>query len=141
MMFDLRMMGEHEFQLIVVWALLMSSVTQSIIHLTTYWALGEESDSDPYGKSLRERELSLGVKMFIRIFFDTMLILLVHRSLTSIPLGIRILVYAGLAIASIIAIIYGVKFINVLRTDNWGRPRLINMERQDDRARAQGDRQ
>ena len=141
MMFDLRLMGEHEFQLIVVWALLMSSVTQSIIHLTTYWALGEESDSDPYGKSLRERELSLGVKMFIRIFFDTMLILLVHRSLTSIPLGIRILVYAGLAIASIIAIIYGVKFINVLRTDNWGRPRLINMERQDDRARAQGNRQ
>ena len=142
------MPNEHAIQLLVVYSLLASSIGQSTVHFITYWALGKESDADPYGESLRKRELSLGLKMFFRIFFDMILVMVVRDGYRDIPVALRITVYIALSIAAVSAFIYGVRFINVLRTDNWGRPRMVDKEtvdardeRQDRRAERQDRRE
>ena len=115
-------MTEHLFQLIVVWTLFASSITQAVFHFVTAWALGPQPKEDPIGSALRRREISLGVKGLARALFDTFLVALVMGYGLPFVTPIRNVVYSGATLTAIVALWFGWRFINALRQNNWGRP-------------------
>jgi hypothetical protein len=113
---------ERDLTVMVVWVLFASSVIQAAIHYTTWWVLHRQHSQTPVGTAINRRELSLAIKITIRSVFDLLLAVLVTWQFYILDTTQREWLFAAIAIASVVAVWYGARFLMALWKQQWGQP-------------------
>ena len=113
---------ERDLIVIAVWALVISSAAQGLIHFTTFAVLHRQESQTSVGDALDARELSLCVKNTFRTMFDVLVAVFVTWDRTILMSPWSTALYATVTITTAVAILYGVNFIKALWMENWGKP-------------------
>jgi len=131
---------ERMFALFAVWSLFLSSVTQAIIHLTTWWILRRQRNEARLGVELTRGEMWLGIKSSVRAVFDLLLAVIVTWNIYIFNGTERIVLYIAVGLVTYITIYHRLRFLKEIRRESWGGNEDVN-ERQDLREVEQNERE
>ncbi len=134
------MIPERMFALFAVWSLFLSSVTQAIIHLTTWWILRRQRNEARLGVELTRGEFWLGVKSSVRAVFDLLLAVIVTWDIYIFNGTERIALYVAVGLVTYITTYHRLRFLSEIRRESWGGNEDVN-ERQDIREKEQNERE
>lgn len=134
------MIPERMFALFAVWSLVLSSVTQGLIHLTTWWILRRQRNEARLGVELTRGEFWLGVKSSVRAVFDLLLATIVTWNIYIFNGTERIVLYVAVGLVTYITIYHRLRFLREIRRESWGGNEEVN-ERQDIREKEQNERE
>ncbi len=133
-------MTERMFALFAVWSLFLSSVTQAIIHLTTWWILRRQRNEARLGVELTRGEFWLGIKSSVRAVFDLLLAVVVTWQVYILNGTERIVLYIAVGFVTYITTYHRLRFLSEIRRESWGGNEDVN-ERQDLREIEQNERE
>lgn len=133
-------MTERMFALFAVWSLFISSLTQGVIHLTTWWILRRQRNEARLGVELTRGEFWLGVKSNVRAIFDLLLAVIVTWNVYILNGTERIALYIAVGVVTYITIYHRLRFLSEIRRESWGGNEEVN-ERQDIREKVQNERE
>jgi hypothetical protein len=125
--------------LTTIWALSVGFALLCIVNIITWWSLKRQHDQTGVGRSLRGKKLSEAILdlSVSTLYSATLFAFYMGHQFT--PLD-RLIVRLLLIIGILGAVFHGVRFINALRKENWGRPdyqvRTTEMNRRDARQNA-----
>jgi hypothetical protein len=131
---------ERMFALFAVWSLVLSSLTQGLIHLTTWWMLRRQRNAGRLGFELTRAELWLGIKTLVRAVFDILLAVVVTWQVYILNGTERIVLYIAVGLVTYITIYFRLRFLSEIRRESWGGNEEVN-ERQDLREVEQNTRE
>lgn len=133
-------MTERMFALFAVWSLVLSSLTQGLIHLTTWWILRRQRNEARLGVELTRGEFWLGIKSSVRAVFDLLLAVVVTWQVYILNGTERIVLYVAVGLVTYITIYHRLRFLKEIRRESWGGNEDVN-ERQDIREKGQNERE
>lgn len=128
----------HDLILIAVWVNVLNDIVQGITHVISWVMLRHTDSDDAFSLALRHRELSLGAKSLGRTGYDLLIAISVTWSLNLEGSPIIPPIVILVAVTSLLAVVFAIRFLLTYWQENWGRPESISLPnnrqaRQDER--------
>lgn len=111
----------HDFMVVAVWSVFVSTLVQGVTHLIAYGVLHNQDDQEALGVILKRRELSLGAKNLVRAAYDFLILIAITWNTSFRNTDILMAIFIGLMVTTWIAAYFAIRFVNELRREGWGR--------------------
>ena len=112
----------RDLTLLLVWILVAESFIQGNTHIISWNILRKQHDSTPFGKVLKQRELTLGLKNMSRTMFDLLLAIAVTWSYSFTGNPILPPIFLIVIVSAMAVLFYAVKFVIALSHESGIRP-------------------
>jgi heme/copper-type cytochrome/quinol oxidase subunit 4 len=99
---------------VTVWSTALGSLIQATVHLVTFGVLRYQRDWTDFGKYIKRRELSLGVKNIFRSIYETVLAVAITWQVGFDQTFQLAAVLILVTITTWLAVWYGFRFVNAL---------------------------
>lgn len=116
----------RDITIAAVAAVFVSTLAQGLTHIIGYAVLRHQNDQTDFGKILKRRELSLGVKNLTRSIYDGMILVSVAWLVHFTNTNLLVVVFVAIILATSIAFWYAVQFVFALGREHWGRAPAVS---------------